>query len=410
VVRVRLSCPSLEEYRSSLASHHAVQGIFIPSGRSRPRAIGSRVHLKIELGDRTLAYTGGAVVVADADTHGRPGLILNLEEVEHGHRPTRALALDPPGPGSSTAPPPVARAPRWAWPSDEIFASPDPAPREPVDPEPADAAGLEEVEAELIEPEPADAAGLEEVEAELIEPEPQPAAEAEAEPSGWTEAAKPAPPPAGTWPALAASSEGTLPRLARARSVLAAIPEPPPVLARARPVLAATPEETPPPHAVPVATPRRLGRALAIVLVAVVVVPGLAGGAAVARQQRRRAAAVEAAFARSVELADERILQGRLALPRGDAALDHLLAAGNVRSDDRRVTARLELLADTFETLAGRALLRGDLDEAAAHLAGALRADPRRDRARAELERVESRRRTRPPQPPAAGHGWGAFR
>jgi hypothetical protein len=348
VVRVRLPCSSLREYRATLASHHAVQGIFIPSGRSRPRPVGSRLQLKIELGDRTLAYAGAAVVVAVADAHGRPGLILNLEEVGGAARDGAIAAIELParaGPAATAAP---GRPPRWDWPSDQIFATDDPA-RWPVGPEPADAAGLEEVEAELIEP------GVPE------------------RPTG----------PAGVGPQHLA--------------------------ARAPPALAAAPERsTPPPRAGRAAAPRRLGRTLAVVLVASVVVPCVAGGAALVRHHRRRAAASEAEVSRVLLLADERLVAGRLVLPRGDSALDHLLAARKLRPEDGRALARLELLADTFEALAGRALLRGDLEEAAAHLAGAVRADPRRDRARAELEGVEARRRTRqPPQPHAAGGGWG---
>lgn len=228
--------------------------MFVPAGRIAPRPVGTRVHLDIELRDRTVAYSGPAVVSEHVDEPTRSGLVLSLV------RPAPAVR-DVPAP---------------------------------------------EVTLEL------------------------------------------------DLPGGAAAAPASAPEPRRGRRA---------------------------------ARTRWLAAAAAAALVAAV-----AGGAAFVRAQRR-AAVLDAAFSDAIRVADERLRAGRLVAPGGDSALDHLLAARALRPGDTRVLARLEMMADTFESLGRRAMARGDLQEAAAHLSGVVRADPGRDWARAELERVESRRR-----------------
>lgn len=232
--------------------------MFVPAGRIAPRPVGTRVHLDIELRDRTVAYSGPAVVSEHVDEPTRSGLVLSLVRPAPAVRdvpaPEVTLELDLPG-GAAAAPAPAATS----------------------------------------------------------APEPR---------------------------------RG--PRAARTLWLAAAA--------------------------------------------AAALVAAVAGGAAFVRAQRR-AAVLDAAFSDAIRVADERLRAGRLVAPGGDSALDHLLAARALRPGDTRVLARLEMMADTFESLGRRAMARGDLQEAAAHLSGVVRADPGRDWARAELERVESRRR-----------------
>jgi hypothetical protein len=334
VVRVRVSCGTLEEYRERLEPRYSAHGIFIPSGRIRSRPVGSRVQLKVELGDRTIAYSGGAVVAAQVDAQGRPGFILTLDGAEAPRIPDGVtVELDLPG----AAPRPAKGAP-----SVLARARPDALTEEL----------LRDAQAALSP------CACEEVTADAVEP---------GEP-GEPEGATPIPAP-----------------LVRRHPVsLRMIPTPVPATLTVTGPLPARPvagRRSPP--------ARRVAIALAVIAAALATA---AGGAALIRAQRR-AALVETAFSDAIREADDRLRAGRLALPLGDAALDHLLTARALRPDDGRVTTRLEMVADTFESLARRAVGRGDLEEASAHLAGTLRADPRRDWARAELERVESRRR-----------------
>jgi hypothetical protein len=97
---------------------------------------------------------------------------------------------------------------------------------------------------------------------------------------------------------------------------------------------------------------------------------------------------------RHLALADQRLAEGRLTGPGGDAALDHLVAARQLAAGDPRVVSRLGALADTFEKLAAGALDAGDLGEAAAHLQAALIADPGRRRAADQLREIEERVRS----------------
>ena len=81
-------------------------------------------------------------------------------------------------------------------------------------------------------------------------------------------------------------------------------------------------------------------------------------------------------------------MEGRLAGPAGDSALDHLLSAKAAAPDDPRVKTRLGLLADKFEELGDRALARRNLREAEVHFAAAVRSDPRREAARRKLAEI----------------------
>ena len=98
-----------------------------------------------------------------------------------------------------------------------------------------------------------------------------------------------------------------------------------------------------------------------------------------------------------VQVADERIGEGRLVGPSGDEALDHLTRARKLGPDDPRVLQRLRALADKFEELGDRALARGDRAEAAAHFQAAISAEPARTQASQKLKDVEAQVRAQSP-------------
>jgi hypothetical protein len=391
IVRFRIPCHDLAEYQARLASEYELNGVFIPQERIRPRPVGSRVLLKIELSDRSLAYSGDAVVAAHVFEPGRAGFVLNLETPGAGDEGpatpdgvTVDIEIPPAVHSAAPAPQPVAAAtpvpprspapvlPRAATPvprrtvlTEAIF---DDEPAPPPSPAPAPSAfvGLDDVTVEVpsrpvaleaassVPSVPSIPAGLGPAEAELLGLTPTP---------------------------LVVRSEVSLrlrptPRPEPAEAPLQEEPEP-----------AAEVTSTPGQFPLP---PSRRWRRMAVAAVAAGAV--LAAGGLVLRA-RRNAVVVELAAADAIRVADERLQAGRLAVPPGDSALDHLLTARRLRPGDGRVTARLELLAETLDGLGRRAAARDDLEEAAAHLSAALRADPRRERTRAALEGIEARQR-----------------
>ncbi|MHB8876565.1 MAG: serine/threonine protein kinase [Myxococcaceae bacterium] len=97
----------------------------------------------------------------------------------------------------------------------------------------------------------------------------------------------------------------------------------------------------------------------------------------------------EASYAREVSIADERLAAGLLVGPGEDAALDHLLAAKDLKPSDPRALERLLTLAERFEAFGDAANTRGDAAEAAVHFQAALSADPGRPSARVKLRAAE---------------------
>lgn len=132
--------------------------------------------------------------------------------------------------------------------------------------------------------------------------------------------------------------------------------------------------------------PRALRAVAAALAVAVI-----GGGAAAGRWARQRDL-----FAQRLERGDAQILAGRLVGPGDTPALAQLLAARDLRPDDRRALERLRLLGTTLERLGAAALERGDFAEAVAHLEAAQRAQPDRPSTRELLAEVRRRVAQRP--------------
>jgi hypothetical protein len=341
IVRLKIPCSDEREFRERFAPKYVTNGVFVPT--ERPRKVGTRLHLKIELRDGRIGVSGDAMVTGQttAGPGGRPGMTLRLTGLHAG---SIQFELSPVG----GAGPSVASAPR-----------PSVAPGEPDD-----------------EPAP--------LHQELFGPEDEPLD------SGT--AAKP----------LEVGTRGVKLKLKETPRVT---PAPhgeerlEPLPAKEEPGRPTAPgrrrEEAPEPTPAPlvVKAPWRVrGGRRPVVIAAIAMVVAVGGAVAAASSVAARAARARGAQAtEEVRMADARILEGRLAGPGGDSALDHLLAAQDLASGDARVTSRLRLLADKFEQFGARAMARGDLREAAVHYQAAVRADPGREGARKKLRDIEAR-------------------
>jgi len=343
IVRLKIPCSDEREFRERFAPKYVTSGIFVPT--ERPRPIGTRLHLKIELRDGRIGVSGDAMVTGQT-TSGpakRPGMTLRLTGLHAG---SIQFELSPVG-GAGPSPASVARPSGAAGdPADEpaplheeLFGPED----EPLDPGTA---------AKPLE------VGTREVKFKLKET---------------PRASAPAVTPAPAVPARAAEPE------------------------RAEPTRE-EPEPTPAPLSVKTPWRARGGRRPVVIAAIAMAVAVAAAVAAAGSFAARGARAREARVAEDVRLADARILEGRLAGSGGDSALDHLLAAKDLAAGDARVTSRLRLLADKFEQFGARAMARGDLREAAVHYQAAVRADPGREGARQRLRDIERR-----PAPGAQG-------
>jgi len=327
--RLKIPCADEREFRRAFAPKYVAAGIFVPS--REPKPVGTRVRVKLELRSGQVIVSGDAMVTSRTPAAGsdHPGMTLRLTALDPE---SCQFQLSPAAASAAPASPPPAITPSPRPKLDLLFDADDEPPpaQHPAPP----AAAL----APLV---PDDA--LEFAEAE---PTPQPV---------------PARAPAG----------GARP-----------IP-----VANATASTPASPEAT----ATRTADRHRIGVWIAagVAIVAVVGAVIVVATQKVGRPRARDAApAADARVAAALGLADTRLVEGRLAGPAGDSALDHLLSAKAAAPDDPRVKTRLGLLADKFEELGDRALARRNLREAEVHFAAAVRSDPRREAARRKLAEI----------------------
>ncbi|HET6922748.1 MAG TPA: hypothetical protein VFI16_06340 [Anaeromyxobacteraceae bacterium] len=325
VVRVKIPCADQREFLERFAPRYAQSGVFVPG--ARPRAVGSRIHLKLEFRDGTVGVYGDALVTGQ-ETAGKPGMVLRFTALHAG---SIQFELSPVGgaaaPAASTRHP---QAPGKGELVDTLFG-PD-----------------------MTEGERAGSARPLEVRTGTVKLKMQ---ETRGEPGA--------------------------PEATPAESLPSLFPE-------ATPAASEAPPREPTPAPAPATTTRGMRFWVAVVVLGlgVMAAVGLAvAGALASRRSTERADRLEA----EVKAADARMLEGRLARPQGDSALDHLLAARDLSAGDARVASRLQALADTFEQLGNRAAARGDLPEAAIHLEAAVRADPGRAEAARKLDEVKAR-------------------
>jgi hypothetical protein len=97
----------------------------------------------------------------------------------------------------------------------------------------------------------------------------------------------------------------------------------------------------------------------------------------------------EGAFRRHLARADECIASGQLHSSGGEGALDHLLAAAELRADSPQVAQRRRALADVFARLGDEAFEASAFAEAVVHFQAALSADPGRDTLARKLARAK---------------------
>ncbi len=92
-----------------------------------------------------------------------------------------------------------------------------------------------------------------------------------------------------------------------------------------------------------------------------------------------------------LELADQRMKEGRIVGPGGDYALNILLEAKKLAPDDPDVASRLKAIADRFEQLGNEALAQDALAEAATHFQVVVTAEPSREQARERIREIEAK-------------------
>jgi hypothetical protein len=374
--RLKIPCADEREFLERFAQKYVASGIFVPA--KDPLAVGTRVHIKLEFKGGQVLVAGDAMVTSRTppDKSDKPGMTMRLTAL---HPSSIQFGLSPSAPGApmhatpalTPAPPPMSAALTPAPPPLGAALTPAPPPlhRPQRAGELHDLFDLDE-EPDPPPPAPPTAAAA----APVSAPAPAPrAAAAEAAPLVADDAIdfaepEPTPEPAAASPA---------PR--RPAPTLEALDAPGPAEAGAarpgRPEGATAPSGR-------VATGGRR-RTLAVALVAALAC--VAAATAIALRQRGGSGPVASRVEAELRLADARLMEGRLAAPRGDSALEHLLAAKSAAPKDARVTSRLGLLADKFEQLGELALARKNLGEARVHLEAALQADPGRDRVRGRL-------------------------
>lgn len=352
VVRLRIRCPDVEEYRRVRAPEFAAQGVQIRGERERP--VGARVRLKIELLDGTLAHDGEAEIVGHAGDALRRRMVLKLLEAGAGDAPPRP---------ATAAPPKLA---------DFLFADLD------LPDASADGTGPLDKDDELLTPRPTRLP-------ERRPATPAPRLERRSAPVAPRDHVEPTPEPQRLAPAappmpgcLATPEDDGTPQFVDPDLVEEIAPDVARQTTTFRQRLKALQRRR---HALPIA---------AAVAVAVAV-----GGATLAiAAGPTRAEARAADFVAELRCADERMRAGRLSGAGNDSALDHLVAARALVPDDARLAKRVKALSSLFGDLGERALARGDVDEAAAHFQAWLRADPGSEAARQRLREIAERPRT----------------
>lgn len=79
-VRLKIPCADAREFLDRYAPHYAARGVFVPT--ERPRPVGSRIHLKIELRDGNLGASGEALVAGHVAEPARHGMTLHLARLD----------------------------------------------------------------------------------------------------------------------------------------------------------------------------------------------------------------------------------------------------------------------------------------------------------------------------------------
>jgi hypothetical protein len=356
--RLKLPCADEREFRERFLQKYVSRGIFVPS--ERPKPVGTRLRLKLEIKGGAVLVSGDGMVtsVTQPGPNAKPGMTVRLTAL---HPESIQFSLSPSG-NAPPAPRPPATPPTAARPA----LSPPPL-RAPAAPP------------KLAAPTP---------------PPPPPASRA-SDDEGLFDLSDPIPETPH-----AAPDEGVMSSTEPAIPVPFELLEPEEARDLEREQAAGSPAPTPPPGAssagpsAPIGAARRRLPSLRVLVLlgfAIAVVAAVAIGGTVASRKAETARRERARIDALLRVADQRLLEGRLAAAKGDSALDHLLEAKGAAPDDERVVTRLKLLADKFEQLGDRALARKNQREAAVHFKATLMADPTRARAREKLDDIEAK-------------------
>ena len=393
VIRVKIACKDEDDFHEKFAPIISRKGVFVPS--SRPRPVGTRVVLKLELKSGEVGVSGEATVTMLGDQAKRTGMKLKYDRLDDDSFQFELATAAAPAPKLDTLLADHQMSIEEAldlidhWPGLVLTPPERPAVTLPTKQDVTVVAKpvvavKQEITAVVKQPAPPIAAPVHvkrEVTAVAKAPAPVPVKQ-EA-----TVVARPAPQPEP----LPAPVQQPAPQpvVESVKEPLFDEPEPEVPLPRQE-APAAEPEiaEADEPQ------PKRSRAPLAIT--AAVVLVGLLGGGAYLWQQSQ----ADAALLAELKVAGQRVAEGKLIGPSGDEALAHLTRARAMSPADPRVAEQLRALADKFEELGDLASARKGYAEAAVLYQGAVQTDPSRAGARQKFEAAEEAFKTGQPLQP----------
>jgi hypothetical protein len=101
-VRLKIPCADAREFRERFVPRYVAQGVFVPS--ERPRPVGSRIHLKIELRDGSVGASGEALVTGHVQEPARRGMTLRLSRLDPGSLQFELSPMAGAGPAATPRP------------------------------------------------------------------------------------------------------------------------------------------------------------------------------------------------------------------------------------------------------------------------------------------------------------------
>jgi len=101
-VRLKIPCADGREFLERFAPRYVTQGVFVPT--ERPRPVGSRIHLRVELRDGSVGASGEALVTGHVAEPARRGMTLRLSRLDPGGLQFELSPVDVAGPAATPRP------------------------------------------------------------------------------------------------------------------------------------------------------------------------------------------------------------------------------------------------------------------------------------------------------------------